>query len=59
MDRYDSVADALDYLVVRWIAQMTAVEIHAVWERYVEAPCRCSKSRAAPFLERAQYHWGE
>jgi hypothetical protein len=24
------------YLTVRWIAQMTAVEIHAVWERYVE-----------------------
>jgi hypothetical protein len=37
MVRYASVSDTLDYLVVRWIAQMTAVELHAVWERYVEA----------------------
>jgi hypothetical protein len=37
MGRYASIADTLDYLVVRWIAQMTAVELHAVWERYVEA----------------------
>ncbi|MBI2866725.1 MAG: hypothetical protein HYX97_00150 [Chloroflexi bacterium] len=35
--RYDdAVAADLDYLLLRWIAQMTAVEVHAVWERYVE-----------------------
>jgi hypothetical protein len=37
MERYDSVDGPLDYLVVRWFAQMTAVEIHAIWERYVES----------------------
>jgi len=26
----------LDYLVLRWIASMTAVEVYAVWERYAE-----------------------
>jgi hypothetical protein len=25
-----------DYLILRWSAAMTAVEIHGVWERYVE-----------------------
>lgn len=35
--RYDAIAPAgLHYLIVRWAAQMTAVEIHAIWERYVE-----------------------
>lgn len=36
MKRYSSIEETLDYFHVRWIAQMTAVEIHAVWERYVE-----------------------
>jgi hypothetical protein len=37
MQRYeDAVAGHLDYLVVRWIAQMTAVELHVVWERFAE-----------------------
>jgi hypothetical protein len=28
--------DGLNYLVRRWVAAMTAVEIHSIWERYVE-----------------------
>jgi hypothetical protein len=32
---YDSVG-ALEYWHQAWIAKMTAVEIHAIWERYVE-----------------------
>jgi hypothetical protein len=39
VNRHAAVAVAesnRDYLLARWIAQMTAVEIHAVWERYVE-----------------------
>jgi hypothetical protein len=36
MNRYSHFAAGLDYLFQRWIAQMTAVEIHAIWERYVE-----------------------
>jgi len=34
--RYDASA-GVDYSWRRWIARMTAVEIHATWERYVEA----------------------
>jgi hypothetical protein len=34
--RHKSTTESLDYLLVRWIAQMTAVEFHAAWERYVE-----------------------
>lgn len=35
IQRYDA-GSALGYYWGRWIARMTAVEIHAVWERYVE-----------------------
>lgn len=35
--RYDAAVHAsLHYLMLRWIAKMTAVEIHGTWERYVE-----------------------
>ena len=35
--RYErAVIAQLHYALVRWIAKMTAVEIHAIWERYVE-----------------------
>ena len=35
--RYDAaVANNLHYLFLRWVAQMSAVEIHATWERYAE-----------------------
>jgi hypothetical protein len=36
MGRYDN-SENMHYLWRRWIARMTAVEIHAIWERYVEA----------------------
>ena len=36
MKRYDKTA-GLDYMLRRWVAQMTAVEIHGIWERYVES----------------------
>jgi hypothetical protein len=37
LDRYKTaVGDNLDHLLLRWIAQMTAVEINATWEVYVE-----------------------
>jgi hypothetical protein len=35
MTLYDS-AGAFDYWYQAWIAKMTAVEVHAIWERYVE-----------------------
>jgi hypothetical protein len=50
--RYDSVDGMLDYLVVRWFAQMTAVEIHAIWERYVE-------DRLIACLNHAPHHFLE
>jgi len=28
---------SLSHVMVRWIAKMTAVEIHAIWERFAEA----------------------
>lgn len=36
MEYEQAVSANLDYLLVRWIAQMTAVEIHTIWECYVE-----------------------
>ncbi len=34
---YGAAVDAeLDYHLLRWIARMTAVELHTVWERYAE-----------------------
>jgi hypothetical protein len=36
MHRYDRT-EGLDYLVRRWVAAMTAVEVHAIWERYSES----------------------
>jgi hypothetical protein len=36
MKRYDGTSD-LNYLIRRWVAQMTAVEIHGAWERYAES----------------------
>ena len=33
---FESAIPHTDYWLQRWIAQMTAVEIHAAWERYVE-----------------------
>ena len=37
LERYDAaVSKNLDYPLLRWIAKMTAVEVHAVWERYAE-----------------------
>jgi len=42
LQRYADAAPLIDpanpnqYNLLRWIAQMTAVEIHAIWERYVE-----------------------
>jgi len=35
MKRYDGTS-GLNYAIRRWVAQMTAVEIHGTWERYVE-----------------------
>jgi len=36
--RYETaVAQKYDYFFLRWIAKMTAVEIHASWERYAES----------------------
>jgi len=36
--RYDAaVAAGFHYRLLRWIAKMTAVELHTVWERYVES----------------------
>jgi len=32
---YDA-SDAFEYWSRAWVAKMTAVEVHAVWERYVE-----------------------
>src|SRR6266480_5763139 len=34
--RYERLSDTLDYPIVRWVAEMTAVEAHSVWERYAE-----------------------
>jgi len=35
--RYGSIdANGPQYLLARWVAKMTAVEMHAIWERYVE-----------------------
>ena len=35
--RYEAAANlALPYTLLRWIAKMTAVEIHSVWEHYAE-----------------------
>ena len=36
MQRYDGTKD-LNYAIRRWVAQMTVVEIHGTWERYVES----------------------
>jgi hypothetical protein len=39
MAQFDAAAAKLgasEYLLVRWMAQMTAVEVHSIWERYVE-----------------------
>ncbi|MGP0059553.1 MAG: hypothetical protein ACLPID_09735 [Beijerinckiaceae bacterium] len=30
-----------DYLLIRWMSAMTAVEFHAIWERYVEKKADC------------------
>lgn len=38
VDRHASQVEAgLHYSLLRWIAQMSAVEIHTVWERYAES----------------------
>jgi hypothetical protein len=35
--RYESIAaNDAQYLFARWVAKMTAVEMHAIWERYAE-----------------------
>ena len=34
--RIDDVQAKLDYPLLRWMCQMTAVEAHQTWERYVE-----------------------
>lgn len=34
-NRYEATA-GLDYPLRRWVAAMTAVEMHAIWERYAE-----------------------
>jgi hypothetical protein len=31
-----AIKNKLDYLLIRWMCQMTAVEVHQTWERYVE-----------------------
>jgi hypothetical protein len=36
MKRYREVSRKLDHFETRWVAQMTAVEVHATWERYAE-----------------------
>jgi hypothetical protein len=36
MTRYDGT-HGLGYAMRRWVAQMTAVEIHGIWERYAES----------------------
>jgi hypothetical protein len=36
-ERYENACDrGLDYMLLRWIAAMTAVETYAIWERYAE-----------------------
>jgi hypothetical protein len=32
----DAIQAKLHYLLLRWMCQMTAVEVHQTWERYVE-----------------------
>jgi len=36
MKRYDGTSN-LNYVIRRWVARMSAVEIHGTWERYVES----------------------
>src|SRR5581483_954009 len=37
VERYERAwSSNLHYLLLRWIASMTAVELHATWERYTE-----------------------
>jgi len=32
----EATLPAKEYLLLRWVAAMTAVEVHAIWERYAE-----------------------
>lgn len=32
----NAIAARFDYLLIRWICRMSAVEVHTIWERYVE-----------------------
>jgi hypothetical protein len=34
--RAEAVLPSKEYLLLRWTAAMTAVEVHAIWERYAE-----------------------
>lgn len=36
LKRMTSAASSVDHHLLRWISQMTVVEIHSVWERYAE-----------------------
>lgn len=37
LGRYDKASsEEIGHNFIRWVAQMTAVEIHTIWERYVE-----------------------
>jgi hypothetical protein len=42
--------DKSDYLFARWVCKMVAVDIHGVWERYVE-------DRAAAALNHNPHHF--
>jgi hypothetical protein len=55
MERYENVkvGGANDSLV-RWVAQMSLVEIHAVWERYAEERLVAAFNRDASHFIRAQ-----
>ena len=35
-ERYERAIPGTDYLLLRWIASMTPVEVYAIWERYAE-----------------------
>ncbi|WP_316206775.1 MULTISPECIES: hypothetical protein [unclassified Bradyrhizobium] len=37
LDRIQHAEDSkFDYLLIRWMSAMTAVELHGIWERYAE-----------------------
>lgn len=37
LDRIEKAEKLKDYVLLRWMSAMTAVELHGIWERYAEA----------------------